>query len=345
MMEKSKKIRIYTSMDYLFPNQKHTFLLNPYWGDSDVDGEEDYGRFSDYSSKGRGLFDITKLEEAQVIVCPGEWRADNPKILELYNIACERNLPFIIFFNNDSDEAIFLDKTIIFRTSLFRSKRKKNEFAFPAWSVDFIKNYNDGKLRLKTKTALPVVAYTGYIDYANLGGMIEFGLKRIMARNKNSYIGAELRGKAIRKMASDHRLNCKFIFRNGFLGGCASDLRREYAENMLSADYVLVARGAGNFSYRFYETLSCGKIPVFLDTDCALPFDDMINWHDYCVWIDAKEVSRIGDRIVEFHESISEKKFIDLQKNIRALYEEWISPYGFYKNALDMIFKRYVIPL
>lgn len=67
----------------------------------------------------------------------------------------------------------------------------------------------------------------------------------------------------------------------------------------MGSDYVLCARG-GDFSYRLYETLSYGRIPVFVDTDCVLPYDSEIKWKDYCVWVDEKEVNRIGERSRSF---------------------------------------------
>ena len=101
---------------------------------------------------------------------------------------------------------------------------------------------------------------------------------------------------------------------------------------MAGADYALVTRGEGNFSYRLYEVLSCGKIPLFVDTDCVLPYDGIIDWRKYCVWVDEEEIDMIGERIVEFHERITPARFVELQGEIRRLYEEWVSPVGFFRN-------------
>ncbi|NLE00774.1 MAG: exostosin family protein, partial [Fibrobacter sp.] len=187
------------------------------------------------------------------------------------------------------------------------------------------------------KKKIPTVAYAGYIDYYNLKSMILFKVRKILSKNKNSSLGPELRGKAVRLIQRDIRFKSEIIIRKGFLGGCKEHLRKEYADNMLKSDYVLVTRGAGNFSYRFYEVLSCGKIPVFIDTDCVLPFEDSINWRDYCVWVDQSEIKHLGDKIDEFHQKISDDGFIQIQKAIRSLYEEKICPSGYYKTLLNQI--------
>jgi hypothetical protein len=101
---------------------------------------------------------------------------------------------------------------------------------------------------------------------------------------------------------------------------------------VIDSDYTLCVRGVGNFSYRLYETLSCGRIPVFVDTDCVLPYDSVIRWKDYCVYLDESEVAVIGERIAEFHRELSPSRFEGLQRDCRKLWEDYISPAGFFRN-------------
>lgn len=108
--------------------------------------------------------------------------------------------------------------------------------------------------------------------------------------------------------------------------------RREFVRNLRESDYGLCVRGSGNFSFRFYETLCMGRIPVFVDTDCVLPLDFDIEWRDYCVWVEADDVGRIGDRILEFHESLGEAEFEERQHACRRLWETHLSPEGFFAS-------------
>ena len=101
---------------------------------------------------------------------------------------------------------------------------------------------------------------------------------------------------------------------------------------MIDSDYVLCVRGDGNYSIRFYETLCCGRIPVFINTDCVLPYDFEIDWKDYCIWINQNELHLIDEKIAEFHEKISDKDFIDLQHECCKLWKNWLSPEGFFTN-------------
>jgi len=108
--------------------------------------------------------------------------------------------------------------------------------------------------------------------------------------------------------------------------------RREFVNNILSSDYVLCARGWANCSIRFYETLSLGRIPVLIDTDCVLPFESAIDWRKYCVMVKENKPAQAARAIREFHETLAPGEFEALQKACRRLWEEWFSPLGFFNN-------------
>lgn len=108
--------------------------------------------------------------------------------------------------------------------------------------------------------------------------------------------------------------------------------RREFLENMRESDYVLCTRGDGNWSVRLYEALSMGRIPVVVDTDLVMPYDFLLPWRDYGVWIDRSQVPEIGRHVAEFHERIGDDGFEEHQRACRRLWEDYLSPLGFFRN-------------
>ena len=83
----------------------------------------------------------------------------------------------------------------------------------------------------------------------------------------------------------------------------------------------------GNFSHRLYETFICGRIPIFVNTDCVLPFDGLthspgIDWKRYMVWCEESEVHAIGDIVADFHARLTPEAFLELQRDGRRLWEE-----------------------
>ncbi|MEB3359624.1 MAG: exostosin family protein, partial [Synechococcales bacterium] len=109
-------------------------------------------------------------------------------------------------------------------------------------------------------------------------------------------------------------------------------VRRDYVQNMVESDYVLCCRGLGNYSFRLYEALSCGRIPVLINTDCVLPYDFWIDYKDYCIWVEEREISDLPEIVADFHARLSPQAFIAHQQNCRALWEHYLSPRGFFSN-------------
>jgi hypothetical protein len=118
------------------------------------------------------------------------------------------------------------------------------------------------------------------------------------------------------------------------------NFKREYFDNIVNSDYVVCGRGNGNFSYRLYETLALGRIPIFIDTDAALPLQDRIDWKKYCVWIDESQLSAIDRIVADFHNGLSDKQFEQLQRDCRRLWEEYLRPEGYFREVVRDLVRR-----
>jgi len=331
-------LKLFTDRLYLPKGQRYIPLLYPFWG-SLKEEHLDSDRYSDYCSVGTSIFRLTTLQEADALLLPGEYVFGSQEALEMVELAKLHGKKLLVFFNSDSDKDIPLDNTIIFRTSLYSSKKKPNEFAVPGWSSDFLKTHFRGQTQIRDKHDIPVVGYTGYIDYFGLGSYFTNLFRRIKNYGR-IHPGAHLRGKATRLISNSPLIKTKFFLRNfsGTIMGkyysakVFEDLRNEYVQNIIESDYTLVSRGGGNFSYRLYEVLSCGRIPVFINTDCVLPFDHIIDWKDYMIWIEAQDIEQIASIIYSYHEKLNNEKYHHVQFQARLLYENWITPKGFYSN-------------
>jgi Exostosin family len=314
----------------------HTIMLYPFWGKAAEDPDDpNSGRFDRYASLGGRFFRLTGLGEAELAVVPADWThiVKNPAsaaaAAEFGAVACEAGARTIVFFVNDSDEPVVLPGATVFRTSLYRSRQRAAEFAQPAWSEDFAERYAQPELPLRKKQLEPTVGFCGLAPAARL------------ARFRRG-VGSSIRGRALHRLTRTTGVQTNFVVRQEFVGGAVRDgrtdaatmqrVRIEYVQNMLDSDYVLCARGAGNFSYRLYETLSCGRIPVFVDTDCVLPYDFLVDWRDYVVWIEEAQIDKIGELVLEFHERLSDAEFRDLQRECRRVWERYLRPEGFFEN-------------
>ena len=336
---------IYSDRSFLASQStRHAVILAPFWGAS-PETPPDTGRFDRYAEVGSSYLRLTSLADCDAGVFPQNWESAGEQALELgqrFVETCRDAGKTPVFFHGaDPTEPLPVDATVL-RASLVRSQRGPNEFALPAWSEDFLVRYLDGRLRPRPKRARPVVGFCGN----TLGGLptktMGASVRRLFGKSRAEVAGGlggdHPRTLALMAVDRDRRLEPNFILRGTFWAGAASDsasrmkARREYVENIAESDYVLCARGIGNFSYRLYETLSMGRIPIFIDTDCVLPLDFDIDWRDYCVWVDAGDVDRIGDRVLEFHESLSDAEFEERQRAARRVWETHISPEGFFAS-------------
>ncbi len=326
----------------LIPKGKtHATILSPFLGNVEVDtNDTEYGRFDEYTANGQDVFLLTEIPtEADFFLLPFEFSfaAEDINVAKQFSeMAKEYDKKLLIFFNSDSVEPIQIDNSIVFRTSFFKSLQKNNEFAIPGWSVDFMKSkeinsFND------SYSNQPSISYCGYVDYLTFTERfsIEKVIKKLKKRSViTKEIGPGLRGKAVRTLLKSDQIKTNFIIRNGFWapGMDKKKARQEYISNIFQSDYALVARGKGNFSYRLYEVLSCGRIPVFINTDCVLPFDTIIDWKKYVVWIEENDIDTIAERLIEYHKKLTVEELRNKQVDCRKLYEDWLSPNAFFSN-------------
>jgi hypothetical protein len=278
------------------------------------------------------------------------------------------DLPVAIFYETDLMRPVPIRDALVFGPSVVRSQRDGRTFAIPGWTDDLLAKYREGALSIRSKRDRPSVGFCGFapplglpVGKEKLKEALRWALTRTGAiRYAPAEPGPFARVEAIRRLRRSPRIETDFIIRpyvvrpnrpsheaggamHGAPGGMSTATAREvgtapshtqleFLDNMLGNDYVLCARGFGNYSYRLYEALSCGRIPLFVDTDSALPYDREIDWRRHCVWVDQADLAHIGEVVSDFHSSITSTEFEERQRACRKLWEDWVSPEGFFRN-------------
>jgi hypothetical protein len=355
------KLKIFSDQQYLLKSdgvRPHP-MLHPFWPHFSEIGHYPWMKKHDrYMEIGHTFFEMVPLEEADFAVMPDDWRTVvgehwNSKInkqsqvlyLQFARKAEQAGKPLIVFFGSDrSDEEVpVLKNAFIFRHAYYRSRNKPNNFVWPSFCEDFVQHYFENKLPIRQKQEKPVIGFCGLTKRNSWRFKIqEIGYYLYILpefKNKTKYPpfkGHILRNEVLEILENSSLVETNFITYKGmvFLGEKYKDTReksrQEFVQNMKASDYVVCCRGTANFSNRLFETLCCGRIPILIDTDCALPYDFIIDWKKYCVWVDEKEISRIGEKVAEFHQNLSPQEFVNLQNECRKLWKEWLSPEGFF---------------
>lgn len=195
----------------------------------------------------------------------------NNKSIEVYpeNIQAvgEARINYLLSQSHkDSDYKIFciiddyefdinsFDEQIILRTSARKSLLKSNEYIFPYFHA-----CKEELQEPLAKTDRPIIGFCGMYNIH--------------------------RARILEMINNEERLDANFIIRRQFWGGKPHDpsLIEDYEKNIKESHFTICNRGAGNFTMRFYQTLSASRIPILVDTDIAFPLEDQINYKEFCI--------------------------------------------------------------
>jgi hypothetical protein len=333
-------------------NKKVLFILTrPFfketsWGDSNGDRSTislDFCRVEDISKA-----------EIVLIPFPVNWYYGNNKMFllrEVDSLCQKHNIKGYAYVSGDFGIAFpEFGNITYFRMGGFLSQLSKYNKGFPvALSDHFQRIYQMETIKPIAKRELPIVGFCGHATLSTLKRVKELGkcLKengRRFLRNpfrkdwEPLFASAYERAQLLKYFENSPLVMTDFIYRNQYRAGAQTDLDRqkttlEYYNNIVASDYVLCVRGAGNFSVRFYETLMMGKTPVFVNTDCLLPFEDQIDWKQHVIWVEWKDRENVAAIVSDFHRNISNEDFMQLQLDNRKLWKERLSVAG----MLEMI--------
>lgn len=285
---------------------------------------------------------------------PNRWRAVGPDEADIFvyahdhvpaaethpavSIARERGKPCFFLQESDDHTPCSPSYGVIYRESILASQITPQERGLAAFADDLAREA--GGFTVRQKSDRPVVGFCGYV-----GTAWRRALYRLQGRTAKVY-GLDLRSRALRALERDPGVETNFVRRTAFWGGAISRfrgpdpdakrrVRDEFLQNIAQSDYTICCRGAGNFSYRLYETLAMGRIPLFINTDCVLPFADEIDWRRHVVWVEEAEMPRLGEWLREFHAALSPDEFEQRQRDNRRMWEDYLRPTECYQRILN----------
>ena len=89
----------------------------------------------------------------------------------------------------------------------------------------------------------------------------------------------------------------------------------EYCILMNKSIFSLCPRGIGYTSFRLYEAIMCGSIPIYIwEDDYCMPFSEYVQWRDFCIVIESKDIEKLPS--ILSHVNVDE-----IQKNLENARE------------------------
>lgn len=337
-------------------------LLKPFIGKHE--GYSDVERKGEYGISENDYEFTPNMEDCDVAVLPMSWnyyrRTRNMvKTIIFVNKAIAAKKNILSWTSGDFGVDVpDLSNLLVLRPNGYLSKLPNTHFGIPPFFQDPFRKYNfKNDFLLREWTPKPTVGFCGQakgsiLQY--LGSIIRTGFRNLKYYSGISPLQPQtivppslfLRARVLTAIEKDSRVQSNFIKRSKYRAGATTKEEQkktafEFIDNMINSDYIVCVRGGGNFSVRFYETLAMGRIPVFVNTDCLLPFSQEIRWKEHVVWVESSEVDQIGDKILAFHAQLDPVSFLDLQQANRKLWLEKLTLGGFFNNLKSNLYNYF----
>jgi hypothetical protein len=303
---------------------------------------------------------VKAMQQAEVCALPKVWsyyvRTDRVRLAQAFaRRAADLGKEVVVWSGGDLEAVVPIPNAVTFFHGPHRSMKRAygKTFAMPQFKEDSLQLYYQGKEQPRRWKSIPSVGFCGLASSWNFRTLVRAVCTRLhqfyYKAGRARYVPPSLpppvvqRMKILRILAAEPELQTNFIIRDRYRGGLqgADDKnpqakeKLEFVGNILENDYTVCVRGSGNFSARLYETLCLGRVPIFVNTDCVLPYDFHINYRDYCVWIEESEIGQLPQRLLDFHSRLSPVAFLDLQHRCRQLWEDYLSGDGFYRHFAE----------
>lgn len=332
-------------------------MLAAIWGFEPANPDDPRrSRFDLLRARATDLFEEAALADCDYCVLPFDFGAvmdgsvPRPRVEAFLSQAAAAGKTTLSACWHDYDPGQTDSRQIIWQTGFEPRRGRAGARLLPCMVEDFVETYHGGALPVRSWRARPVVGFCGRADTEVHGPARRTRewarrLKRCIRTGRRTYPYRQLRAHFIQAVQRDDRLEGNFDIKGGFYGRDGDSMagvspeeraraRADFVGNLANSDYSLCARGAGNFSIRFYETLSAGRIPLYVDTGAPLPFEDQIDWDRYLVRVRPRDARRVADILLAFHER-HRGRFAELQHAIRDLWREYLEPYAYHARIVE----------
>lgn len=281
---------------------------------------------------------VSRIEDADVVIYPHSY-VDGPETRAVAEAARKAGKPCLFFSQDERLPPSRLTYGTLYRSSIF--ERLPHERTHPVFINDVRSELADQPPEAIEKETRPTVGFCGYVGTP---------LTRLMWRaigQRQKAQGLTLRHRALQYLRADNRITSRLIARSTYLGSATLSAfntahplmheRAAFLRTLCDNGYGLAIRGKGNHSVRFYEILCAGRIPLFINTQCVLPLEGLIDWKSFTCWVEDVDLARIGDTVVLFHKRISADAFLELQRRNRHLWETFLRPEPYFRYILDRV--------
>jgi len=157
---------------------------------------------------------------------------------------------------------------------------------------------------------------------------------KIKIENKDifcSFVGSTTH--SIRKILQEKYQSKYKFYQTKWSSSVSKDQLNNFIDITSRSKFALCPRGYGPSSFRLYESMQLGTVPVYVSDYHHLPWSDKINWNDICVIIKEQEINDIDNILSKIDDNVYKK----MLNKIEELYDTFFTLEGVCQNILEKI--------
>jgi len=108
---------------------------------------------------------------------------------------------------------------------------------------------------------------------------------------------------------------------------------QQFMDVMGRSIFALCPRGFGATSFRMYEAMQFGTIPIYISDKHCLPWDDELDWSEFCVIVTPQQVNQLDTILGRF----TQEEIQTMSNKVKELYPKYFSLEGMCNNILKRI--------
>jgi hypothetical protein len=225
--------------------------------------------------------------------------------------------------------------------SWFKNRKQEMQQMLDEWLINnpslngyfTVVQYDDGPLLKLPKNTIIYGACSGdipipliYQDVKNTLVSIPklpFTQKKILCSFVGNITANDVLPNVRQVMKDKFHNNNNFLFCNsgGWTPSVNIDLQKTFVNITRISKFALAPRGYGRSSFRFFECLQLGTIPIYLWNDKEwLPFKNIIDYKKLCISMNISEIDELEKTLIK----ITEKEYNEMLKyynEIKYLFE------------------------
>ena len=113
----------------------------------------------------------------------------------------------------------------------------------------------------------------------------------------------------------------------------SQDKANYFKSVMEQSRFTLCPRGYGATSYRLYESIQLGSIPVYVSDKHMLPWADELDWSEFCVVVHQASIPGIDMTLKSFTEADIRR----MQKRLKEVYNLYFTIPAVYNQIIKRV--------